>query len=234
MSMRALTPDEIAQLHPTPQDGTPIYVTGPGSGGGNPIGTGGGGGGGGGGGNGDPAPPGASRGPAGPGHRHETSEDYFYTVNKQLTADQTKVLDRIVNYGIDHGYSSDTINNIANQAFHESQLGANETSNQGRVWLFMYDSDTWNEHYASMNLNRGNDDDQITAMYKESEMFPMSRWQQGQQNGSIPQNLSYDDYVEYKHHGYYGDGGVTHGAAWDAYEATYHRDESAIQFNVIG
>ena len=119
-----------------------------------------------------------------------------------------------------------TILNIAIQAYHESRICANEGSNSssGVAGMFQYDAGTSSDNYSSLNLF--SDTDQINAMYQEAQRFNQDRWSSGQAAGTIPPSLSYDDYVEYKHHGYYGDGGSGpygqgHGADWTAYAGTY-------------
>lgn len=171
-------------------------------------------------------PYGGSPAPA-PLHTTTTASGVKITYDGNLTQAQVDVMTAIADYGKTHGYSNGQIWNAIQQAYHESKLGADwggtdQTADGVHYGLFQYDTTSfarWNPTGSVLS-----NADQIAAIYKEYDTFTLSRWTDGVASGAIPATLTYDEYLEYKHHQPGGDGGVTNGAPWTAYQATYDRD----------
>lgn len=178
-----------------------------------------------------PPPYGAGGGstptPAPTHHTHTSPSGVTINYDGTLTDAQVTMMDKIADYGKSHGYSNEQIWNALQQAYHESRLGANwgDNSTQSKdgthIGLFQYDQssfDRWNP-----NGNIHSNADQIAAIFHEYDTFTRERYQEKVNSGEIPSNLSYDEYLEYKHHQPSGDGGKTVGTDWFTYQSTYDR-----------
>ena len=130
---------------------------------------------------------------------HTTPGGHAYHYSANLSADQLKILDKIVDYGFAHGYYPYEIGLAVKEAFYESALGLLRTNptNSDVEGLYQYDSSTWSTFHR--NLNRGSDDDQISAFYSDIRKFE-TRYVYGTAAGTIPISLSMEDYIEIKHH----------------------------------
>jgi len=125
-----------------------------------------------------------------------------FTTLPQLDSTQQAMAGQIIQYGLDHYFSNDQINTVINLAFNESSLGDNESnpSNSNVVGVFQYDSraGSWfNAQNSDMNVY--SDTDQIQAMYDDALYF-QGRYYSGQVEGTIPQSITLEDYIEVKHH----------------------------------
>ncbi len=153
-----------------------------------------------------------------------------------LSQSQINVMSAIADYGRSHGATNDQIWNAIQQGYHESHLGAfygtsgdstqlQSPDSGAHVGLFQYDLKTWATYGDGIDAHRTDNASQIKALYNEIlSNFTHERYNSGVASGAIPSNFSYDEYLEYKHHQPQGDGGVTVGQPWNAYQQTYDRD----------
>ena len=172
-----------------PKAYSPILPTSGGGGGGSPGGGGGGGGG---------TPPNVT-GPARAGQLHKTREGHTYIAGIDLTLDQTNNLDKIVDYGLDHGLDKGEIRTVATIAFQESSLNT-ATTGTNRSGLGQYDQSTWNQLGETGSINNVND--QVAALYHDYAFFNdlYNTAVQSDAYGINESGLNLAEYIEYKHH----------------------------------
>jgi hypothetical protein len=110
----------------------------------------------------------------------------------QLSSAQKAAVDKIVDYGIAHGYSKELINIVVNFANYESDLGQTQRVGSKYIGMFQYGLDAWKTSYnyyvktqdielplsADKAINKM--DYQIAVMYSD-----LGRWSAGYEQGRI-------------------------------------------------
>lgn len=138
-------------------------------------------------------------GPAKAGVVHLTPEGHTYKSGINLTQEQTTNLDKIVDYGFDHGYDPGAIRTIATAAFMESSLNTNP-SGTNRTGIGQYNQSTWDYFGETGSIN--NVDDQVKALYHDYTFF-QTTWSNATATNDHNINdsgLNFAEYYEYKHH----------------------------------
>jgi hypothetical protein len=125
---------------------------------------------------------------------HE-GHQYFFDPSVHLSNSQIEMINKIVDYGIDHGVDNWKINSAVALAFDESSLGSIE-NNPTHFGLYQYNTDTWS-FLGHGNLNIHSEDDQIHAMFDDITRFG-DQWRTDILSGKT--DLSEEDYVELRHH----------------------------------
>lgn len=124
--------------------------------------------------------------------------DLLGTVHLQQS--QIDTISAIVDYGKSHNMHQYQIHIAVNQAFYESSLGllTHNPSNSSVTGLYQYNSSTWSAlGRGSLDIN--SQADQIHAMYDDIVAFG-SLYSQGFMGGAIPTDVTFDQYIEVKHH----------------------------------
>lgn len=129
-------------------------------------------------------------------HRHTTPSGGQFSVHVNLSAEQTAVASQIVDHGRANNIRNDYVAIAFRKAYHESSFNAILT-NPTHFGLYQYSNDTWSIHHNAMNIH--NVQDQIRAMFSDIEGYA-ARYRQGRESGQIPYELTFEHYVEYKHH----------------------------------
>jgi hypothetical protein len=102
------------------------------------------------------------------GSPHTTDEGHVYVIDINLTAAQTAVVDDIVDYGKDHGYSEAEIDIAVTDAYYESSFSQSET-NGTHIGLYQYSQQTWSDLGESGSIY--NTPDQIAAIYHDISRY---------------------------------------------------------------
>ncbi|WP_184429137.1 hypothetical protein [Xanthomonas campestris] len=134
------------------------------------------------------------------GGAYTTPGNNSYATGANLSQAQSNTAATIVDYGLSHGFLFSDIKIAVNQAFYESSLGTMESnpSNSSVQGLYQYNAATWSDLGHSA-LNRASDSDQVAAMYSDIVAFH-SRYNSGIGSGAIPSTLTFENYIEVKHH----------------------------------
>ncbi|MDZ5645846.1 hypothetical protein [Nitrospirillum sp. BR 11828] len=133
----------------------------------------------------------------GNGQVHTTPSGNHYTTNIPLTDAQTKVVDKIVDFGQQHGFTSDQIKTAVDQAYYESSFNQ-QAQNGNFTGLFQYNQQSW-DALGHSNMDIHNEDDQIKAIYSDINRYT-DRYSSGESSGAIPSSESFENYFEVKHH----------------------------------
>jgi hypothetical protein len=124
---------------------------------------------------------------------------YHYSTAIYLSAKQTSMLGRIVDFGYANGYRPDEIQLAVGQAFYESSLGTMEhnSTTTKPVGLFQYESDTWNREHRARDIH--STDDQIAAAFQDIRQGEAD-YEAGQASGTIPKDVFFSEYFSMTHH----------------------------------
>jgi len=147
---------------------------------------------------------------------YSTAGGHQFSTLEALKPVQLSTASSIVDYGRAHGFPDNVTQVVLNQAAYESSLGR-LTSNSGNssvTGLFQYDQPTWNQRGHSGV--RTSDADQIAAMFRDVGGFS-TRYATGLANGAIPKGVTFEQYVETKHHA------GSNSTSWDLYKKDYDR-----------
>lgn len=129
---------------------------------------------------------------------HTTKEGHVYKVNINLTAAQAAIVDQIVDYGKDHGYSDTDVDVAVADAYYESSFN-NGITNGTHIGLYQYDQQTWSDLGETGSIY--NLSDQIAAIYHDITKFD-PRYTTAYANntdGLRTDGLSFGQYFEIKH-----------------------------------
>jgi hypothetical protein len=132
------------------------------------------------------------------GTQHTTKEGHVYKANINLTAAQAAIVDQIVDYGKDHGYSDAEIDVAVADAYYESGFNASAT-NGSHTGLFQYNSTTWASLGEAGSINSATD--QIAAIYHDISKYE-SRYASAMSTNAdsiATDGLSFGQYFEIKH-----------------------------------
>ncbi|KJV36375.1 hypothetical protein [Luteibacter yeojuensis] len=132
-----------------------------------------------------------------PKYQHKTPGGIPFTTRALLNHEQVALASEILDYAQARGIRSDYAGILVRQAFYETSLGTN-FRNPTHIGIFQYGPKTWAERHNDLNINSRSD--QIKAMYRDVEGYG-PRYSEKHNSGEIPWHISFEYYVELKHHG---------------------------------
>jgi hypothetical protein len=115
-----------------------------------------------------------------------------------LDPQQSLILDQIVDYGLDHGYTAKEIAVAAIDAYYESGFKQSAV-NGSHIGLFQYNPSTWSANGEVGNIN--NAFDQIRAIFNDITKYESrytTAWNDAS-TGLAASGLSFGQYFEIKH-----------------------------------
>lgn len=129
---------------------------------------------------------------------HKTKGGHTYIPGVSLSLNQTLNLDKIVDYGFDHSFTTDEIKTVANEIYKESTFNENAV-NGDHLGLGQYDQGTWDTNKELGDI--GDPNAQIAAVYHD--MHEAEAWyQQAKSTDAYNINesgLNFQEYFNIKH-----------------------------------